>query len=291
MSALKTMRMWNSEVFSTVEGLRNRLNRDGADKTVGLVPTMGALHHGHLSLVKQAFEQCDIVVVSIFVNPTQFNNPKDLEKYPRMPEKDIELLNSVGNVVVLLPSVAEMYPESFKDIDLDLGALATVMEGEFRPGHFKGVMNVVKRLFDIVSPNKAYFGLKDFQQVAVIRHMINSLELDVELVPCDIIRESSGLASSSRNYRLSEEEKEDAAIIYAALSRAREMAGEYTPKEVCERMLEMIASGGLKPEYFDIVHPDTLMPIDEWMPGANACVAAHCGQVRLIDNLQLVPLD
>lgn len=283
--------MWNSEVFSTVEGLRNRLNRDGADKTVGLVPTMGALHHGHLSLVKQAFEQCDIVVVSIFVNPTQFNNPKDLEKYPRMPEKDIELLNTAGDVVVLLPSVAEMYPEDFKDIDLDLGALATVMEGEFRPGHFKGVMNVVKRLFDIVSPDKAYFGLKDFQQVAVIRHMINSLELEVELVPCEIIREDSGLASSSRNFRLSEEEKDDAAIIYKALSQAKEMAGEYSPEEVCRKMLEMIESGGLKPEYFDIVHPDTLMPINEWIPGANACVAAHCGAVRLIDNLQLVPLD
>lgn len=289
LSAFNSMDMNDSTIYTTVNSLRNHL-ANFTGQTVGFVPTMGALHHGHLSLVKQAMEECDHVVVSIFVNPTQFNNQEDLKKYPRTLEKDVELLNTVGEVSVFAPEVDQVYPSDFKKIDLDLGSLGEVMEGKFRPGHFEGVMNVVKRLFDIVQPQRAYFGIKDFQQVAVIRFMVRELNLPIEIVPCAIIRELSGLASSSRNVRLSPREKEEALVLYHSLQRASKLMLKLNPDEVTDLVKKVVDSSPLELEYFEIVHPDTLQPINRWVPGANACIAAYCGAVRLIDNMQLIPL-
>jgi pantoate--beta-alanine ligase len=197
--AYNVLKMGDSHVFTTVDSLRKMLDSRAENAKIGFVPTMGALHHGHISLVKQAMESCELVVVSIFVNPTQFNSSEDLIKYPRTLEKDVDLLNSAGEIVVFAPGIEDVYPANFENISVDLGDLGTVMEGKFRPGHFNGVMNVVKRLFDIVQPDYAFFGLKDFQQLAVIKFMTKALQLPVEIVACEIVREPSGLASSSRN--------------------------------------------------------------------------------------------
>lgn len=281
--------MWDLNVYSGVESLQKRLSylKDGS--TVGFVPTMGALHHGHLSLVKKAQEECDVVVVSIFVNPTQFNNAEDLEKYPRTLKKDVQLLNTLGQVIVFAPTEKEIYPSDFKEINLDLGQLETVMEGAFRPGHFHGVINVVKRLFDIVQPTKAFFGWKDFQQVAVINFMAKMLNLPLEIVGCEIYREPSGLASSSRNARLSDQQKEDALILIQSLRKAQELSASKSVEETIEMVSTDIENSPLKIEYFAIVNPETLQPIQNWMPGARGCVAAYCGEVRLIDNIELIP--
>lgn len=258
-------------------------------KTIGFVPTMGALHYGHISLVKSATSQCDITIVSVFVNPTQFNNPEDLVNYPRTLEADIELLSEIDCDLVFAPSVEEMYPENSLPIQLDLGKLAEVMEGKYRPGHFDGVVNVVNRLFDIVKPNKAFFGLKDFQQVSVIRFMTNTLKLPIEIVACPTLREASGLAMSSRNTRLSEIEKEDALIIYKSLVFAKELAKCSNPEIVKKEVIEFFNQGKLVLEYFEIVNPITLESLGaEWMPSATACIVAYCGDVRLIDNMKLV---
>lgn len=223
--------MGDSQVFTSVKSLQKRLHKDRENSSIGFFPTMGALHHGHIALVKQALEENDIVVVSIFVNPTQFNNPDDLKKYPRMLDKDIELLNEAGDIVVFAPEVETVYPKNYENLNIELGKLGETMEGEFRPGHFDGVMNVVKRLFDIVQPNRAYFGLKDFQQVAVIQHMVKVTKTPVEIVVCDIVREESGLASSSRNVRLTEQQKEDALIISQTLNFLKSIAGKYPDRK------------------------------------------------------------
>lgn len=281
--------MWDLNVYDSVKSLQKRLSflKDGL--TIGFVPTMGALHHGHLSLVEKAQEECDVVVVSIFVNPTQFNNAEDLEKYPRTLQKDVELLNTLGDIIVFAPTEKEVYPSDFKEINLDLGQLETVMEGAFRPGHFHGVINVVKRLFDIVQPQKAFFGWKDFQQVAVINFMVKSLNLPLEIIGCEIYRELSGLASSSRNQRLSEQQKEDALVLIQSLRKAQELTASKSVQETIEIVLKDIENSPLKIEYFAIVNPETLQPIQDWMPGARGCVAAYCGEVRLIDNIELTP--
>ncbi len=280
--------MEDLNVFSTVDALRRRLNSISENESIGFVPTMGALHHGHLSLVEKAFEQTDIVVVSIFVNPTQFNNASDLTNYPRTLEKDIKLLQTAGDVIVFAPTKEEIYPTSFRSLELELGVLGTVMEGKYRPGHFKGVMNVVKRLFDIVQPAKAFFGLKDFQQLAVINHMVKKLNIPIEIVPCEIFRETSGLASSSRNMRLTEEEFDRAKIIYEAMTWAKFMANHQTPDEVIDVVTNMINNEGLEVEYISIVDPASLTAIKEWQSGAHMCVVAYCGEIRLIDNMQLI---
>lgn len=258
-------------------------------KSVGFVPTMGALHEGHMALVERAHQTCDVVVVSVFVNPTQFNNPADLDHYPRTPEKDATLLEQHGCDIAFFPSVEEVYPKDFHAPEVPLGRLDQVMEGEFRPGHFKGVVQVVYRLFSIVEPTKAFFGLKDFQQVSVIRFMTNYLQLPVEIVPCPTLRESSGLAMSSRNMRLSEQQREEAVVIYKTLSLAKSLSGTHTPDETKKRALELFSESSLQLEYFTIAHPDTLEELhDEWVNGATACIAAFCGEVRLIDNLKLI---
>jgi pantoate--beta-alanine ligase len=281
--------MGESHVFKSVESLQKRLKKAPENAKIGFLPTMGALHHGHISLVKQALEETDLLVVSIFVNPTQFNKSEDLENYPRDLEYDLSLLRVVGDIIVFAPSVEEVYPMDYVNLDIDLGELGTSMEGEFRPGHFQGVMNVVKRLFDIVEPTKAYFGLKDLQQVAVIRFMVDTLKLPVEIVPCEIIREPSGLASSSRNERLTEAQKEEALVLIETLRFAQRLVGEYSPKEARQKSIEFFAKSTLELEYFDIVHPITLEKLNtDWIPGATACIAAYCGEVRILDNLELI---
>ena len=292
MFAYNVLKMGDSHVYTTVDSLRKKLDSHAENAKIGFVPTMGALHHGHISLVKQAMESCEIVVVSIFVNPTQFNNSEDLIKYPRTLEKDVELLNSAGEIVVFAPNIEDVYPANFENIHVELGDLGTVMEGKFRPGHFNGVMNVVKRLFDIVKPDRAFFGLKDFQQLAVVKFMTKSLNLPVEIVACEIVREPSGLASSSRNMRLSDEHKTEALALYNCLMLAKQLSAECSPRKARKKARKAFKQSGLVLEYLEIVDPTTLQPLrKEWVPGANACIAAMCGEVRLIDNLQLVPFD
>jgi pantoate--beta-alanine ligase len=277
------------KVYSTIAAIQEHISLLKSEgKTIGFVPTMGALHEGHISLVKAAMRQCDVAVVSIFVNPTQFNNPLDLLQYPRTLAADIDFLSTVQCPLVFAPSVEEMYPESGALFSMDLGRLGTVMEGKFRPGHFDGVVNIVHRLFDSVKPTKAFFGLKDFQQVSVICYMTKQLDLPIEIVVCPTLREKSGLAMSSRNTRLSEPQKADAAYIYEALSFAKEMASQYTPIDLKNAVIDFFQRGKLRLEYFEIVDPTTLDPLNrKWVAGATACIVAFCGEVRLIDNMVL----
>ena len=278
------------KVYSTISSIQKQISvLKSEGKTIGFIPTMGALHYGHISLVKSATSQCDITVVSIFVNPTQFNNSNDLLNYPRTLEADVELLSEIDCDIVFAPNVAEMYPENSFPIQLELGNLANVMEGKYRPGHFDGVVTVVNRLFEIVKPDKAFFGLKDFQQVSVIRFMTKSLQLPVEIIACPTLREQSGLAMSSRNMRLSETDKKDSLIIYEALKLAKELAKNSSPDSVKNETIEFFNKGKLKLEYFEIVNPNTLESLEkEWVSSATACVVAYCGEVRLIDNMKLV---
>ena len=260
---------------------------------IGFVPTMGALHKGHISLIERAKSENDVVICSVFVNPTQFNNASDLTNYPRTIESDIILLEEAGCDAVFIPSVTEMYPDYPKKttfVDVPLAPLNEVMEGTFRKGHFEGVVNVVYRLFDLVKPNRAYFGLKDFQQVAIIKHMVKYLKLPVEIVPCSTMRTDEGLAKSSRNARLSDTEKEEALIIYKTLQFGKSLSLSTSPIEVREKMLEFFEKGNLKLEYIEIVNPDSLESLsDKWVSGAVCCIAAYCGEVRLIDNMQFIP--
>jgi pantoate--beta-alanine ligase len=277
------------EIINTVEGLNQALNsvrKEG--KSIGFVPTMGALHHGHMDLVSRASAECDVVVVSVFVNPSQFNNLSDLDLYPRTPEADAELLKKFGCDVAFFPSVTEIYPENWVSPRVDLGGLDQLMEGKFRPGHFQGVVQVVSRLFELVQPQKAFFGLKDFQQVAVIKKMVEVLDLPIQIVPCETSRTEKGLAMSSRNSRLTETQKKEALIIYRTLSRAKTEAKNFTPEEVVARAKEYFETGTLKLEYLTIADPNTLEDLTtDWVPGATMCIACFCGEVRLIDNMAL----
>lgn len=275
-------------VFYTRESLIQALDRDRSEgKSIGFVPTMGALHEGHLALVSRALKQSDRVVVSIFVNPTQFNNSSDLEKYPRMLEKDVDLLKEVGEVIVFAPTIEEIYPENDHFDELDLEGIDTVLEGRFRPGHFQGVVHVVRNLFQIVQPEKAFFGLKDFQQVAVIRLMVKKLNIPVEIVACPTLRSESGLALSSRNLRLTPEQKENALIIYKTLSFIKELKSKYSPTEAKRKAIEYFQNGELELEYLEIVDSTNLKPLnDQWVTDTTCCIAAFCGEVRLIDNMQ-----
>ncbi len=255
---------------------------------IGFVPTMGALHNGHISLVETAKKWCDIVIVSIFVNPKQFNNPSDLEKYPRTEEADCELLKKNYCDVVYLPSVLDVYPENYTPNKVNLGFLEQTMEGEFRPGHFDGVVQVVSRLFEIVQPDTAFFGLKDFQQVAVIRFMTEKLNFPIEIIACETLREKSGLAMSSRNMRLSDEQKEEALIIYETLQFCKENKNNFTPKELQQKAIELFNKSNLRLEYLKIVNGNTLAVLNDiYSKNAVVCIAAYAGDVRLIDNIRL----
>lgn len=276
--------------FRTIESLQSALTSfRNRGKKIGFVPTMGALHGGHLKLVEYAQRECDIVVVTIFVNPTQFNNPDDLQKYPKREAEDLHMLKEANCDIVFIPSVEDVYPENYEKNTIQLGIIDKVMEGEFRPGHFQGVVNVVSRFFEIIEPHKAYFGNKDFQQVAVIKHMVQELDIPVEVVGVPTKRLANGLAMSSRNYRLSEEQVEESAIIYKTLIKGREWASKYSPVVTLEKMIEYFNQGSLKLEYLQIVHPETMEDLNQyWVPGSIAGIAAFCGDVRLIDNMELI---
>lgn len=258
--------------------------------TVGFVPTMGALHPGHISLVARARAETDVVVCSIFVNPVQFNNADDLKKYPRTLASDMALLEPAGCDVVFNPGDEEMYPDEILE-KFDFGQLDKVMEGRFRPGHFDGVAVVVKRLFDIVAPDKAYFGMKDFQQVAIVRSMMRQTNSAVELIACPIVRESDGLAMSSRNVRLSPPARALAPFIHATLQWGLGLMAHHSPGEVTGSVLNRFKTHPeFEPEYFEIVDPVTLLPVDTFDPQkpAVACIAVWLDQVRLIDNMVYV---
>lgn len=273
---------------SDLQAIIEQLKNDG--KSIGLVPTMGALHKGHLSLVKNSISNNDITVVSIFVNPTQFNNPNDLASYPRMVDKDLELLQTVGCDVVFAPEADDIYSKSETDsrFEFDFEGLDKVMEGKFRPGHFNGVVQIVSKLFDLVRPDRAYFGEKDFQQLAIIRLMTRRYNLPIEIVPCPIVREDSGLALSSRNSLLKDNEKQVASHIYAVLNESRQFVPQTEVEELKQCVIAAIEQKPeLKVEYFDIVDGHTLKSIGKWdeCDYVVGCITVFCGNVRLIDNI------
>ncbi len=277
------------EVFTSVQSLRQFLDQQVLQqKTIGLVPTMGALHTGHISLIEAAKKDNDIVVCSVFVNPTQFNNPEDLAKYPRTFEADRVMLENAGCSAVFAPSVEEMYPEQ-PVVKMNFGALETVMEGASRPGHFNGVGIVVSKLFNIVKPQYAYFGQKDLQQVSVVRQLISDLSFGIELIICPTVRESDGLAMSSRNTRLNADERAIAPHIYRILTGAGEAlnAGKKVNEVVNWAKSEFGKIKEFTLDYFEVIYLGDLLPIESIGPaGSNAiCVAAFLGPVRLIDNI------
>lgn len=261
-----------------------------ANQSIGFVPTMGALHAGHLSLVERAVNENDTVVVSIFVNPTQFNNKEDLEKYPRTLERDAAMLAQSGCDVIFNPAKEEIYSENdlTTTFDFDFGGLDKVMEGKFRANHFNGVVQIVNKLFELVQPTRAYFGEKDFQQLAIIHRMTKLFGLKVQIIDCPIVRESSGLAMSSRNERLSQEQKKIAANIYKILSENANFVPEKSPHELTEIIERKINTvNGLKVEYVEIADRQTLKTAKNWLKPTIICVAVFCGDVRLIDNLKI----
>ena len=257
-------------------------------KRIGLVPTMGALHKGHLSLVERCVRENDICVVSVFVNPTQFNDKHDLETYPRTLEADCALLESAGCDFVFAPSVEEMYPEP-DTRTFDFGTVMQVMEGAKRPGHFNGVAQVVSKLFYIVEPDNAYFGEKDFQQIAVIRAMVKQLQIPVQINACPIVREADGLALSSRNTRLTPALRQKAPLIARTLQESKAMAATKSVREVIDYVVNTLnADPDLEVEYYEIVDGDSLVSIQDWKDTSYAvgCVTVYCGEVRLIDNIK-----
>lgn len=276
------------DVIETSEQLTSRITRlKKKGTTIGFVPTMGSLHLGHLSLIEEAHKKSDVVVVSIFVNPTQFNSSDDLKSYPRDLEKDIKLLETTDCELLFAPSVKEIYPEQDHRI-FDFGQIDKVMEGRFRPGHFNGVAQVVSRLFQIVKPDKAFFGLKDFQQIAVIREMVKQLELGVDIAACPIVRESDGLAMSSRNLLLQPEKRKKAPIIARSLFESCIFAKNHSVEETRNFVIDAInGDKSFEVEYFDIVDGETLQPVKNWKESICivGCIAVFAGEVRLIDNV------
>lgn len=258
-------------------------------KKIGLVPTMGALHEGHMSLVQSACADNDVVIVSVFVNPTQFNNANDLQTYPRTEEADCEKLRQAGVHIAFVPSVEEVYPEPDTRI-FNLGPVAEVMEGAMRPGHFNGVAQVVSRLFEMVRPDRAYFGEKDFQQIAVIRRMVELEGFNLEIVPCPIVRADDGLALSSRNVRLSEHQRDVAPNIHRILKESLKWAETLGVEETATRVADAINQfPEMEVEYYKIVDQKTMQPVTDWYAdghGAVGCITVYLGDVRLIDNIK-----
>lgn len=277
------------EVIYTIADLRSSLAAR-RNTTVGLVPTMGALHAGHLSLVERARRECDVVVVSIFVNPTQFNDKNDLAAYPRTLPEDLKLLAPIEPDYIFAPSVEEVYPTP-DTRQFDFGAVDKVMEGASRPGHFNGVGQVVSKLFDYVEPNKAYFGEKDFQQIAVIKELVRQMGSPIDIVECPIVRDADGLALSSRNTLLDEAHRAAAPHIYATLRKAVERKAEFaTPAEMVAWVSTEIENNPLlKTIYFEVVDALSLQSLAEWQNDCDTqgCIAVQCGSVRLIDNIKL----
>ena len=277
------------KVIHTIKDLQAELSVLKAQgKKVGLVPTMGALHAGHASLVKRSVNENEVTVVSVFVNPTQFNDKNDLVKYPRTLDADCKLLEACGATYTFAPSVEEMYPEP-DTRQFSYAPLDTVMEGAFRPGHFNGVCQIVSKLFEAVKPHRAYFGEKDFQQLAIIHEMVRQMQFDLEIVGCPIVREEDGLALSSRNARLSAEERENALKISQTLFKSRTFAATHTVSETQKFVEDAIAAApGLRLEYFEIVDGNTLQKVGDWNDTSYVvgCITVFCGEVRLIDNIK-----
>ena len=277
------------KIVNSIKELRLQLDEDKQKgKKVGLVPTMGALHAGHISLVKRCVAENDVCVVSIFVNPTQFNNPNDLLTYPRTLDEDCHLLESSGCTYVFAPSVEEMYPEPDNRV-FDFGTVAQVMEGARRPGHFNGVAQIVSKLFYAVKPDVSYFGEKDFQQIAVIRAMVKQLGIPVEIVDCPIQRESDGLALSSRNTRLTPEQRQKAPVIARTLKESVTFVPEKSVQQVIDYVVSTLNNvPDMSVEYFEIVDGNTLESITNWSDTTYpvGCITVYCGEVRLIDNVK-----
>ena len=280
------------EIVRKVNNISELCSRAGEEgKTIGLVPTMGALHAGHISLIERARKENDIVVVSVFVNPTQFNNPDDLRTYPRTEEADCRKLEAAGVDYAFIPSVEEIYPKEDTRV-FDLGPVAEVMEGAMRPGHFNGVAQIVSRLFAMVNPTRAYFGEKDFQQIAVIRRMAELEGFDtIDIIACPIKREEDGLAMSSRNVRLTPRQREIAPNIHAILVESTKLAGELTLDETIKYVVDKINSfEEMEVEYYQIVNPLTMQPIKQWSEATAGesvgCITVYLGDVRLIDNIK-----
>jgi pantoate--beta-alanine ligase len=258
-----------------------------AGKTIGFVPTMGALHEGHLSLIRICRQETDVTIVSIFVNPNQFNDKNDLLNYPRMPEKDAALAREEGCDILFMPDEKEVYPEA-DTRNFAFGGLDTTMEGEHRPGHFNGVAQVVTRLFDIVLPHRAYFGLKDFQQLAILKKVTRDLGLPVELRACPIVREEDGLAMSSRNMLLTPEQRSHASLISKTLFQARSLKESKSVEEIKHIVTDRINNDPfMQTEYFEIADSSTLQPVQSWSDATSiiGCIAVRTGKIRLIDNI------
>ena len=277
-------------VFDTIRKIKKYLSEDKfINKTVGFVPTMGALHEGHLELMRRAKKENDILVVSIFVNPIQFNNQEDLRKYPRDFDRDKQLLEQVGCDILFAPTVEDMYPENMVVEEFDFGELATVMEGAFRPGHFNGVAVVVKRLFNIIEPTRAYFGEKDFQQLAIIQKLVEIEEMPIKIVPCPIVREPDGLAMSSRNERLTANERAISPFIYQTLQAAVEIKLQKSALDIKQWVVDRFEKEpAFSLEYFEIADDKTLQNVTKWdsQRGTVGFIAAYLGKVRLIDNIR-----
>jgi len=281
------------QVFHTgTEWQKNWLKSLQSGKTIGFVPTMGALHQGHLDLVKNSKKECDITVVSIFVNPTQFNNPEDFAKYPITLEQDLKKLEDEGTDFAFLPETLSIYPEK-PVLTLNFGELEHVLEGEFRPGHFNGVGIVVSKLFHIIKPDKAFFGQKDLQQVAVIKRLVRDLSFNLELVVVPTRREIDGLAMSSRNLRLNPAERAQALILYWSLTKAKDelLAGKPWLDLRNQIRQDFKETSLARLEYFELVHPEHFTRFEAFEPDqkSSICVAAYLGSVRLIDNLPIIP--
>lgn len=276
------------KVINNIKELQQYLAEVRANKKqIGFVPTMGALHNGHVSLVSRSANENNECVVSVFVNPTQFNDKNDLLTYPRTLENDCVLLQQAGCTVVFAPSEKEMYPEPDTRV-FNLGAVAEVMEGPRRPGHFNGVAQIVSKLFDIVKPDNAYFGEKDFQQVAIIREMVKQLNLPVNIVSCPIVREADGLAMSSRNTRLSDQQRRKAPLIARTLKESTTFVPVKSVKEVIDYVIGTINSeSDMEVEYYEVVDGFTMQPITSWADTTYpvGCITVYCGKVRLIDNI------
>lgn len=265
----------------------NKLKSD--NKSIGFVPTMGALHKGHLSLIKQSKNENDISVCSIFVNPVQFNDKSDYDNYPVTEKEDLEKLKKISADIVFIPPFKEVYPDGIPENKFEFGDIAKLMEGKNRPGHFNGVAIVVKRLFEIVKPHRAYFGKKDFQQFLIIKKLVEKEGMNIEIIPSDIVREDDGLAMSSRNQRLNEHQRKIAPYIYQLLKKTKEAKEYMNPKEIKEWLYKQFdETKELDLEYFEIADSNSLKPIKSWYESSAAMgfIVVHLGEVRLIDNIE-----
>ncbi|UCH15923.1 MAG: pantoate--beta-alanine ligase [Bacteroidales bacterium] len=275
------------DIFRYKKDIRKKIESFKPGTTIGFVPTMGALHKGHLSLIECSVKQDDVTIVSIFVNPAQFNDKNDFKNYPKTLDTDLKVLSNAKCDIVFVPSENEMYDKPDHRI-FDFGNLGKVMEGKYRPGHFSGVAKIVTRLFDVINPHKAYFGLKDFQQFAIIKKLTEDLKLPVNIIPCPTVRENDGLAMSSRNSLLSAEERKHAALIYSTLFQAKKDSRKYTVGNIKKNVSNTLNEDPyITVEYFEIVNASNLAPVQSWNePSVKVgCIAAKVGNVRLIDNI------